>query len=70
VATTQEAVQIDAIVPTFTVDDLGKSVAFYEAFGFTIAERWEDKGKLLGVMLRAGKSQIGLNWRRRRSSSA
>jgi uncharacterized glyoxalase superfamily protein PhnB len=61
VATTQEAVQISAIIPSLTVDDLQKSITFYEQFGFTVAERWEDKGALLGVMLRAGKSQIGLN---------
>jgi uncharacterized glyoxalase superfamily protein PhnB len=61
VATTQEAVQIGAIVPTLTVDDLQKSITFYEALGFAIDERWEEKGTLLGVMLRAGKSQIGLN---------
>ena len=60
-ATTQEALQISAIVPIFTVDDLQKSITFYEALGFTIDERWEDKGTLLGVMLRAGKSQIGLS---------
>ena len=60
-ATTQEAVQISAIVPTFTVDDLQKRITFYEALGFTIDETWEDNGTLLGVMLRAGKSQIGLN---------
>jgi uncharacterized glyoxalase superfamily protein PhnB len=61
VATTQEAVQISAIVPTLTVDDLQKSITFYEALGFAIDERWEEKGTLLGVMLRAGKSQIGLS---------
>src|SRR5215212_610870 len=61
VATTQEAVQISAIVPTLTVDDLQKSITFYEALGFAIDERWEEKGTLLGVMLRAGKGQIGLN---------
>ena len=60
-ATTQEAVQISAIVPTITVDDLQKSITFYGALGFAIDERWEDNGTLLGVMLRAGKSQIGLN---------
>ena len=60
-ATTQEAVQISAIVPTLTVDDLQKSIAFYEALGFAIDERWEDKGTLVGVMLRAGSTQIGLN---------
>ena len=60
-ATTQEAVQIGAIVPALTVDDLQKSITFYEALGFAIEERWEEKGTLLGVMLRAGNSQIGLN---------
>jgi uncharacterized glyoxalase superfamily protein PhnB len=58
---TQQIVQISAVVPTLTVDDLQKSVAFYEALGFAIEERWEDKGTLLGVMLRAGTTQIGLN---------
>ena len=60
-ATTQEVVQISAIVPTLTVDDLQKSIAFYEALGFAIDERWEENGTLLGVMLRAGKTEIGLN---------
>ena len=60
-ATTQAALQIDALSPSFTVDDLQKSITFYEALGFTIDERWEDNGRLLGVMLRAGKSRIGLN---------
>ena len=60
-ATTQEAVQISAIVPTLTVDDLQKSITFYEALGFAIDERWEDKGTLRGVMMRAGSTQIGLN---------
>jgi uncharacterized glyoxalase superfamily protein PhnB len=61
VATTQEARQLGAIVPNFTVDDLQESIRFYEALGFTVDERWEEKGTLLGVMLRAGKSQIGLS---------
>src|SRR5215475_15981255 len=61
VETTQAVVQISSIVPTLTVDDLQKSITFYEALGFAIDERWEEKGTLLGVMLRAGKTQIGLN---------
>lgn len=59
--TTQEAAQISAFVPALTVDDLQKSIAFYEALGFAVDERWEDKGKLLGVMMRAGNTQLGLN---------
>jgi uncharacterized glyoxalase superfamily protein PhnB len=61
VATTQEALQISAIVPNFTVDDLQKSITFYEGLGFIVDERWEENGQLLGVMLRAGKNQIGLS---------
>src|SRR6186713_1044557 len=71
-ATTQEAVQISAIVPTLTVDDLQKSITFYETLGFAIDERWEQNGTLLGVMLRAGKTQIGLNqddWKKGRDRS-
>jgi predicted lactoylglutathione lyase len=61
VTTTEKAVQISAIVPSLTVDDLQKSITFYEALGFAIDERWEEEGTLLGVMLRAGETQIGLN---------
>jgi uncharacterized glyoxalase superfamily protein PhnB len=72
VATTQEAVRISAIVPTLTVDDLQKSITFYEGLGFTVDERWEDKGTLLGVMMRAGNSRLGLNqddWKKGRDRS-
>jgi uncharacterized glyoxalase superfamily protein PhnB len=48
-------------IPTLTVDDLQKSIAFYEALGFTLDERWEHEGALLGVMMRAGQTRIGLN---------
>jgi predicted lactoylglutathione lyase len=61
VATTQEAVQISAFVPTLTVDDLQKSITFYEGLGFAVDDRWEDEGTLLGVMMRTGRTQIGLN---------
>jgi uncharacterized glyoxalase superfamily protein PhnB len=61
VATTQQALQITSIIPSFTVDDLQTSIAFYEALGFTVGERWEDNGALLGVMLGAGETQIGLS---------
>ena len=59
--TTQAATQISAFVPSLTVDDLQKSIQFYEALGFAINDRWEEKGKVLGVMMRAGNTEIGLN---------
>jgi uncharacterized glyoxalase superfamily protein PhnB len=61
VATTQDALQVSTIAPGLTVDDLQKSISFYQALGFAIDEKWEENGTLLGVMMRAGKSQIGLN---------
>jgi predicted lactoylglutathione lyase len=49
VATTQEAVQVSAFVPIFTVDDLQKSISFYEAPGFTVDE----------IAVRAKRAGIG-----------
>jgi uncharacterized glyoxalase superfamily protein PhnB len=49
------------IVPSFTVDDLQKSIAFYEGLGFAIADRWEENGKLLGVMMKAGTQLISFS---------
>ena len=60
-ATTQETLQISSIVPSFTVDDLQKSITFYGGLGFSVEERWEDNGTLQGVMLRAGNYRIGLS---------
>jgi uncharacterized glyoxalase superfamily protein PhnB len=59
--TTQDALQIKTIMPSLTVDDLQKSITFYEGLGFSVEERWEEKGTLLGVMLRAGQNHIGLS---------
>jgi len=59
-----------SILPGLTVDDLGKSVTFYEALGFSVVQRWEQDGTLLGVMLQAGELQLGLNqddWKKGRS---
>jgi predicted lactoylglutathione lyase len=61
VATTQEALKIGTVMPNLTVDDLQKSIKFYEGLGFTAGERWEENGTLLGVVMRAGKTEIGLN---------
>jgi uncharacterized glyoxalase superfamily protein PhnB len=60
-ATTQATLEIRSIVPTFTVDDIRKSIIFYEGLGFSVEERWEDNGTLQGVMLRAGNNRIGLS---------
>jgi lactoylglutathione lyase len=42
--------------PSFTVNDLQKSLAFYrDVLGFKVDERWERDGKLMGLSLQAGK---------------
>jgi uncharacterized glyoxalase superfamily protein PhnB len=61
VAITQEALQVTGVVPSLTVDDLQRSITFYEALGFTVGERWEENGTLVGVMMRAGRTQMGLS---------
>ena len=41
--------------PSFTVNDLEKSLAFYrDVVGFGIEETWKDDGKVVGASLRAG----------------
>lgn len=41
--------------PSFTVNDIEKSMAWYrDVLGLTVSERWEDGGKLLGAEMAAG----------------
>lgn len=57
-----QSLRLRALEPSMTVDDLQRSVRFYtEALGFFVSERWEDKGVLKGVMLKAGVCTIGLS---------
>lgn len=58
VASTLQATQF---LPSLTVDDLPKSVTFYEGLGFAVEERWEEGGQLVGVMLKAGDVRLGLS---------
>ncbi len=50
-----------SIMPSLTVDNLQQSLDFFVGLGFAIEDRWEDKGVLLGVMLRAGDARLGLS---------
>ena len=49
------------IMTSLTVNDLPASISFFEGLGFVVEDRWEEKGQLQGVMLRAGEAQIGLS---------
>ena len=45
--------------PSFTVNDIEKSMAWYrDVLGFTVGERWEDGGKLLGAEMAAGDASF------------
>src|SRR5215216_2326994 len=57
-----ESLRLRSLMPTFTVGDIERSVAWYrDGLGFYVAERWEDGGKLKGVMLKAGACELGLS---------
>lgn len=48
-------------MPSLTVNDLQQSMAFFAGLGFEIEDRWEDKGVLLGAMLKGGNVRLGLS---------
>lgn len=49
------AMRLRSIAPTYTVDDIERSLVFYrDVLGFTVKERWERDGKLAGLELVSG----------------
>ena len=60
-ATTQSLLHARSILPGLTVDDIRNSLAFYEALGFTVKQRWEQDGELFSAIVAAGELEIGLN---------
>jgi catechol 2,3-dioxygenase-like lactoylglutathione lyase family enzyme len=57
-----EALRLRTIMPSYTVNDLERSLAWYQdGLGFFVAERWEEGGRLEGVMLKAGACSLGLS---------
>ncbi len=59
--TTEDTLNAQKIMPGLTVNDLSKSISFYEGLGFSIEHRWEEDGKLLGIMFQAGDAKLGLS---------
>jgi uncharacterized glyoxalase superfamily protein PhnB len=56
-----ETLRLRSASPSFTVNDLQKSLAFYrDVLGFTEKERWERDGALHGIELVAGRVSLFL----------
>lgn len=57
-----ESLRLRSLMPSLTVNDLERSLRFYvDGLGFTLHERWEEEGKVLGAMLVAGSCHLGLS---------
>lgn len=53
--TATRSLSLSGASPSFTVNDLEKSLAWYrDIVGFEVEETWKDDGKVVGVSLRAG----------------
>ena len=49
------------VMPSLTVNKLQESGDFFTGLGFDVEEKWEEKGVLMGVMLKAGNARLGLS---------
>ena len=57
-----ETLRLRALEPSFTVNDLERSVRFYtDVLGFIVTERWTDGSVLRGVGLKAGVCELALS---------
>jgi uncharacterized glyoxalase superfamily protein PhnB len=57
-----ETLRLRSFTPGLTANDLERSMSFYTgALGFVVSERWTQDGRLLGVMLKAGRCELGLS---------
>ncbi len=65
-----ETLRLRSYAPGLTVSDLERSLDFYtRALGFVPGERFEEGGKLVFVMLKAGSCELGLgqdDWKKGR----
>jgi uncharacterized glyoxalase superfamily protein PhnB len=57
-----ESLRIREVSPTFTVNNLQKSLIWYrDVLGFVVDETWDEEGKVIGVSLKAGFAVVNLN---------
>jgi len=58
----RETLRLRGFEPTFTVNDIERSVRFYsEVLGFIVIEQMSDGAALQGVLLKAGTCKLGLS---------
>ena len=58
----RETLSLRSFEPTFTVNDIERSVRFYsDVLGFIVIEQMSDGAKLQGVLLKAGVCKLGLS---------
>ena len=60
-SSTQKTFKGTSVMPSLTVNHLQQSLDFFTGLGFEIEDRWEQDGKLLGAMLKAGDAHLGLS---------
>ncbi len=57
-----ETLRLRSFQPTFTVNDIGRSVRFYtDVLGFIVVKQMTDGAVLQGVLLQAGVCKLGLS---------
>lgn len=59
--TTTNTMAAKSVMPSLTVDNLQQSLDFFSTLGFELEDKWEQDGKLLGAMVKAGDVHLGLN---------
>jgi uncharacterized glyoxalase superfamily protein PhnB len=61
-ATSAKGLTLVSVGPSFTVNDVVKSLAWYQdVLGCVVKDRWESEGKLMGVEMGAGAVTIMLS---------
>ena len=58
---TESTLKAKTLSTSLTVNDVQQSIRFFEGLGFAVDDRWEENGKLLGVMMKAGEAEISLS---------
>ena len=55
IRTESKSLTLSSASPSYTVNDLDKSLAWYrDVLGFGVEEKWEMEGRVVGVSLKAG----------------